>query len=62
MLQFSLNIAHSALQGLIPDLVPKEQRGTTSGVKGLIEIVGAIVTSLGAGYLVGQGQMTAPLA
>jgi MFS family permease len=61
MLQFSLNVAHGALQGLIPDLVPKEQRGTASGVKGLIEIIGAIVASLGAGYLVGQGQMTAAI-
>jgi MFS family permease len=61
MLQFSLNVAHGALQGLIPDLVPKEQRGMASGVKGLIEIIGAIVASLGAGYLVGQGQMAAAI-
>ncbi|MFQ6015139.1 MAG: MFS transporter [Anaerolineae bacterium] len=57
LLQFASNTAHGPLQGLIPDLVPKEQRGTASGVKGLIEIMGAIVASLAAGYLVGQGQM-----
>ena len=61
LLQFSSNVAHGALQGLIPDLVPQEQRGTASGVKGLIEIVGAIVASLGAGYLVGQGYMVAAI-
>jgi MFS family permease len=61
LLQFSSNVAHGALQGLIPDLVPQEQRGTASGVKGLIEIIGAIVASLGAGYLVGQGQITAAI-
>jgi MFS family permease len=61
MLQFSLNVAHGALQGLIPDLVPQEQRGTASGVKGLIEILGAIVASFGAGYLVGEGQLAAAI-
>jgi len=61
MLQFSLNVAQGALQGLIPDLVPQEQRGTASGVKGLIEIIGAIVASLGAGYLVGEGLLSAAI-
>jgi MFS family permease len=61
LLQFSSNVAHGALQGLIPDRVPKEQRGTASGVKGLIEILGAIVASLGAGYLVGEGQLFAAI-
>ncbi len=61
LLQFASNTAHGPLQGLIPDLVPREQRGTASGVKGLIEIMGAIVASLAAGYLVGQGQMLAAI-
>jgi MFS family permease len=61
LLQFASNTAHGPLQGLIPDRAPQEQRGTASGVKGLIEIVGAIVASLAAGYLVGQGQMLAAI-
>ena len=50
-LQVSSNIAHGPYQGLIPDLVPAEQRGSASGVKQLAEILGIIVTSLAAGLL-----------
>jgi MFS family permease len=57
LLQFASNTAHGPLQGLIPDKVPQEQRGTASGVKGLIEIIGATTAALAAGYLVGQGQI-----
>ncbi len=34
----SINIAHAATQGLIPDLVPEAQRGRYSGVKALFEV------------------------
>lgn len=37
-LQVVSNVAHGALQGLIPDLVPKSQRGVASGVKTALEI------------------------
>ena len=43
LLQFSSNIAHGALQGLIPDLVPPEQRGRASGVKTILELPIAII-------------------
>jgi len=36
--QAASNIAHGALQGLIPDLVPGSQRGVASGVKTALEI------------------------
>jgi len=36
LLQFSSNLAHGALQGIIPDLVPEEQRGRASGVKAVV--------------------------
>jgi len=36
--QVASNIAHGALQGLIPDLVPESQRGISSGVKTILEI------------------------
>jgi MFS family permease len=39
LLQFSSNIAHGALQGLIPDLVPEEERGRVSGVKSIMELL-----------------------
>jgi MFS-type transporter involved in bile tolerance (Atg22 family) len=34
----SSNTAHAATQGLIPDLVPPDQRGRFSGVKALLEL------------------------
>lgn len=34
----SINIAHAATQGLIPDLVPEQQRGRYSGIKALFEV------------------------
>lgn len=39
LLQFSSNISHGALQGLIPDLVPENQRGRASGVKAVLELL-----------------------
>jgi MFS family permease len=37
--QFGANLAVGGLQGLIPDLVPESQRGRTTGVKALFELV-----------------------
>ena len=39
LLQVSSNTAQGALQGLIPDLVPENQRGASSGVKSVFEIL-----------------------
>lgn len=59
-LQFSSNIAHGALQGLIPDLVPPEQRGRASGVKAVMELLPVILLPLlGIGVLVDQGRVWA---
>jgi len=43
LMQFSSNIAHGALQGLIPDLVPEDQRGRASGVKAMFELLPVIL-------------------
>jgi len=56
LLQVSSNVAHGPYQGLIPDLVPEERRGTASGVKQFAEIVGIIVTSLATAALMAKGQ------
>lgn len=57
-LQFSSNIAHGALQGLIPDLIPREQRGRASGVKGMMELLPMfLLPLLGIGVLVDQGRV-----
>jgi MFS family permease len=50
-LQFSSNIAHGPMQGLLPDRVPREQLGTASGFKNLMDMGGLIVASLLAGRL-----------
>jgi MFS family permease len=39
LIQFSSNISHGPLQGLIPDLVPEEQRGRASAVKAIFELL-----------------------
>lgn len=50
-LQISSNIAHGPMQGLIPDLVPREQIGMASAMKNLLDMGGLIVASLAAGNL-----------
>ncbi|PKO22425.1 MAG: hypothetical protein CVU38_09355 [Chloroflexi bacterium HGW-Chloroflexi-1] len=39
LLQVSSNVGHGALQGLIPDLAPENQRGRASGVKAVMELL-----------------------
>jgi MFS family permease len=39
LLQISSNVGHGALQGLIPDIVPEDQRGRSSGVKAVLELL-----------------------
>ena len=39
LIQFSSNISHGPLQGLIPDLVPEDQRGRASAVKAIFELL-----------------------
>ena len=38
LLQLSSNVAHSAQQGVMPDLVPEEKRGRFSAVKAMLEL------------------------
>lgn len=62
LLQVSSNVAHGPYQGLIPDLVPEERRGTASGVKQFAEIIGTIITSLVAARLMARGQTLLAIA
>ena len=51
--QMSTNIGHGALQGLIPDLVPDDQRGKASGIKAVFELLPSILIALmGIGTLI----------
>jgi Na+/melibiose symporter-like transporter len=56
LMQFSANMSHGALQGLIPDLIPEKQRGVASGVKGVMELIPLILVSLVIANIVGNGQ------
>lgn len=49
------NVALGATQGLIPDLVPTEQRGRASGVKAVMELLPAFLI-IPIGFLVDAGQ------
>lgn len=58
LLQIASNAAHGPAQGLIPDLVPEEQRGLASGVKNLFDMGGLVVVSLLLGQLMERGNAT----
>jgi len=55
LFQFTSNISHAAVQGLIPDLVPEDQRGLSSGVKSFMELVPLILVALIIARLVSGG-------
>lgn len=50
LMQFSSNIGQSASQGLIPDLVPENQRGRSSGFKSVLELLPSFL-AIGAGFI-----------
>jgi MFS family permease len=50
-LQFSSNIAHGPMQGLLPDRVPKVQLGIASSLKTFMDMLSLIIASLSAGRL-----------
>lgn len=56
--QFSSNLGQGALQGLIPDLVPPDQRGRSSGVKAVFELLPSVlIIALGIGKLLDQNRI-----
>jgi len=57
LIQFSSNISHGPLQGLIPDLVPEEYRGRSSAVKAVFELIPIILVGATIAQLVGLGQL-----
>jgi len=52
LLQFSSNIAHGPVQGLLPDKVPAHQLGVASGIKTFMDMLALILASLVAGSLI----------
>jgi len=60
LIQFFGNISCGAYQPLLADIIPENQRGTTSGFQGAFTIVGAILGFLVVTTLVSEGNI--PLA
>ncbi len=56
LLQASSNLAQGAFQGLMPDLVPPHQRGFSSGVKSVMELLPAVLVIF-IGPLVDAGRV-----
>ncbi len=56
VMQFGANISMGAFQGLIPDLVPEDQRGRASGVKSIMELL-PIFLVIFIGPLVDKGKI-----
>lgn len=50
-LQFSSNIAHGPMQGLLPDRVPKVQMGTAAALRTFMDMLSLVAASLLAGRL-----------
>ena len=58
LLSISSNVAQSAQQGLIPDLVPEDQRGRFSGVKALLELpIPLLLVSFTVARLISNGNI-----
>jgi MFS family permease len=57
LIQFTSNISHGPLQGLIPDLVPEDQRGRASAIKSVMELLPIVLVGLTIAKLVGAGHL-----
>lgn len=57
LIQFSSNISHGPLQGMIPDLVPEDQRGRASAVKAFFELIPIILVGFSIAPLIAAGHL-----
>ena len=55
-IQISASIAQAGQQGLIPDLVDEKRRGLASGLKGFMDLTGAMLGFILLGQLLGSGR------
>jgi MFS family permease len=61
LIQFSMNISHGALQGLIPDMVPEDQRGRASAIKSIFELIPIMLVGIIVAPMVGGGYLGAAI-
>jgi Na+/melibiose symporter-like transporter len=61
MIQVAASVAQAAQQGFIPDLVATERRGTAAGLKGFMDVGGAMLGFVVLGQLLGEGQTSLAL-
>ncbi len=61
LVQVAASSAQAAQQGFIPDLVPGERRGTAAGLKGFMDVGGALLGFALLGALLGEGKTAAAL-
>jgi len=61
LLQTASNTAQGPYQGLLPDVVPREQRGEASGYYGVANLLGILAGTVGAGFLLRQYGTTAAI-
>lgn len=62
LLNIASNTSQAAIQGLIPDLVPENQRGRHSGIKAIFEVpLPLILVALVISKMIAHGQMWAAL-
>jgi MFS family permease len=57
LMQFSSNLGQAAVQGLMPDVVPENQRGRSSGYKSLLELLPSALVALFIGSMVDDGKI-----
>src|SRR6266849_1774070 len=63
LLQTASNTAQGPYQGLMPDVVPEAQRGTASGYYGVSNVLGLLLGTICAGYILAHaGRGTAILS
>jgi len=61
LLQTASNTAQGPYQGLLPDVVPKDQRGNASGYYGVSNVLGVLLGTVGAGFILAHWGRTAAI-
>ena len=61
LVQIAASVAQAAQQGWLPDLVPAALRGRAAGIKGLMDLGGALLAFALLGQLLSHGQLTPAL-